>query len=141
MGLLGGPVDAGEKQGQSNRVINGLFDMVTSRDPQNMAATAEILEKHKGLDFVQRILQGPDQPLFIQNNDGSRSTHLMMNSGVDGGKGLVYPTIVNTVGGLRQLSAEEAYQYAVKSGEFIEFPSEDEALNFAAGGYKSGWSR
>jgi hypothetical protein len=90
------------------------------------------------LNFVQRYLYPTDQP-FIQNQDGSVSTHRMASAEVDG-KFIVYPTIVqNENNELVELNDDEAFNYAVEKGEFLEFASDIEARQFAENGYKDLW--
>lgn len=85
-------------------------------------------------EFERRI-QNPIQ--HILNDDGSISTHKMASSEVDG-KQIAYPTIVNINGKLKELSGEEAFNYAMKTGEFKEFKTAKEAQDYAEGGYKKG---
>lgn len=89
-------------------------------------------------EFVQRMiqLQSGFPVNFIQNPDGTRSTHKMMSFEQDG-KFLVAPTIVNQNGKLVELSPKEAQKYAMQNKEYLEFLTETEAQNFAEGGWKT----
>ena len=46
------------------------------------------------------------------------------------------PTIVEIGGKLVKLDADQAIEYALKTGEFIEFDNEEDAIKFAENGYK-----
>jgi hypothetical protein len=88
------------------------------------------------LNFVQRILF-PDDNLSIDNGDGTQSTHKMWSSDK-----MVFPQIIQQEdGSLKDLgTAEAAREYAIRTGEYISFPTDAEAQAFAApdnkGGYK-----
>ena len=71
----------------------------------------------------------------IDNPDGSYSTHKMAHSTTEDGA-VVYPTIVEIDGKLKELSGKEAIAYAKRTGEFIHFDSESEAAKFAKGSWK-----
>src|SRR6202453_2835873 len=93
----------------------------------------DILDKNKDKNFVQRYLNPSTSPV-IKNDDGSVSTHRMASS-----DNLAYPTIVQQPdGSLKQLGDKEAYQYAIKSGEYIKFKNDKDADWFATNGYKLG---
>jgi hypothetical protein len=96
-----------------------------------------VLDKNKDKNFVQRYLNPSKSPV-IKNDDGSVSTHRMASS-----DNIAYPTIVQQPdGSLKQLNANgpnnEAYKYAIKNKEFIEFKNEKDADWFATNGYKLG---
>ena len=85
-------------------------------------------------NFEQRIL---NPALKLNNPDGSTSTHEMMSFESDG-KFYAAPTIVQQGDKLVRLSQDEAFRYAMKSGEFKEFTSDAEARKYADNGYKIG---
>ena len=89
------------------------------------------------MEFVDRYRNPSSNPV-IQNDDGTVSTHRMGYSEVDG-KHIAYPTIVNMDGGLVDLGQELGFKYAMYSGDFKEFPSEEEAAKYAKDGYKAQW--
>lgn len=96
-----------------------------------------ILGQHSDKNFVDRILNRDNYP-SLDNGDGSRSTHRMSWAEVDG-KYRVYPTILWNGKRLIQFqSPRHAYNAAMKSGEYIEFDSPDEASWFSER-YKSVW--
>ena len=89
-------------------------------------------------DFVRRILDPAIYPV-LQNEGGGVSTHSMANSEADG-RYFSYPTVVRKGGDLVRLGGREAIDHAKKTGEYIEFPSDEEALNFSKN-YKKYWER
>ncbi len=96
-----------------------------------------VLDKNKDKNFVKRYLNPSVSPV-IKNDDGSVSTHRMASS-----DNIAYPTIVQQPdGSLKQLNSDgpnnEAYKYAIKNKEFIEFKNEKDADWFATNGYKLG---
>ncbi len=96
----------------------------------------DILTANKHLNFVQRIINTEKSPI-IQNPDGSISTHKMASAELDG-KYIAYPTIIqeSLIKPLKELSPNEAYDYAVKSKQYIEFPTQSKAMDFARGSWK-----
>lgn len=98
----------------------------------------KLLESHKDLDFVQRILE-PEKYPVIDNPDGSVSTHLMSWSNIDG-RNIVYPLIRNEGGELRKYDHGEAMLRALSSGEYLEFKTSEEADAFSRE-YKKVWER
>jgi hypothetical protein len=99
---------------------------------------ADILVSNESKDFVKRILR-PEKYPVIKNKDGSVSTHKMSWGEADG-KYRVYPTIVNKNGRLKRLSDKRAWDYANKTGEYIEFSSPEEADRFSKD-YKIIWPK
>lgn len=91
------------------------------------------------LNFEQRVLKPSSYP-SIKNDDGSESTHRMAYGEVDG-RYVAYPTIVQPrkAKELVQLGDRDAFEYAMRSGEFRSFATEKEAQSYAEGGYKKFW--
>jgi hypothetical protein len=86
-------------------------------------------------NFVDRYMR-PSQYPTLPNSDGSVSTHRMTSAEVDG-KYIAYPTIVQIpTGELQELGDDEAFEYAMKHREYMEFPTDNQAREFAEGGYK-----
>lgn len=78
-------------------------------------------------------------PQFIQNFDGTRSTHRMAAEVDKEGNWWAFPTIVPHNGNLIQLDNRLAMQWNQLSGEAVPFgKNKPMALNFAQGGYKLG---
>jgi hypothetical protein len=90
----------------------------------------EILEEHKELEFVQRILNADNYP-SLPNRNGSESTHGMTLGELDG-RFLVYPTIIYEEEELMRLGPDTALGHAMRSGDFIEFDDETEAYEFSS---------
>jgi hypothetical protein len=99
----------------------------------------KVLMANKDKNFVNRILI-PELWPFINNPDGSYSTHRMSTGEYDG-KNIAYPEIIYEQGrGLIQLSPEEALKHAIKTREFIQFDSPDLADDFSKT-YKTIWDK
>lgn len=98
-----------------------------------------IFNKNASLDFVQRAMN-PNVYPSLSLDDGSQATHLMSWGNTDDGRAVVFPQVVydNNTGNLVKLSAEEAIDHAIKTGEYIEFDSPDEAEWFSSN-YKRMW--
>lgn len=109
-------------------------------ETEAIAASKKLIADNNKLDFVNRITY-PNVIDPIKNEDGSTSTHKMAWATNDDGA-IIYPTIVNQGGKLVELSDDEAYNYAIKTGEFIKAPDTKTAAYFADGGYKiaAGWN-
>ena len=98
-----------------------------------------ILEANKGKNFVKRI-RDPNIYPRIDNEDGTQSTHRMADAEADG-RYYVYPTIIQDMdGSLIQIDGDQAFDYARKNNEWIEFPSQEEASQFAKE-YKKVWKQ
>ena len=110
----------------------------TRRTRENKSEGGVISDKlteNTNLNFVKRIL---NPALTLKNEDGTTSTHLMTSSNVEGLE-YVYPLIVEkTPGKLTKLSPEEAFKYALETGEYITFEDPTEGRAFAKEDYKKG---
>lgn len=96
-----------------------------------------ILESNADKNFVQRILK-PDVSPTLDLGPGEYGTHMMSSAEVDD-KNIVFPEIVQMPdGNLKRLSPSEAVGHALRTKEFIEFPSRREAEWFAKN-YKRVW--
>lgn len=102
------------------------------------------LNANKNLDFVKRLYDSKlsiPTPRNIEGwKPGQRSTHLMS---YDPESKRVYPEVVNINGKLQYLPGDRAWDYADQTGEFIQFPTSEQAEWFAnstspASGYKMG---
>lgn len=99
-----------------------------------------ILDANAEKNFVQRILYPDSYPTY-QINEEEYGTHLMMYSSYSGVY-VVYPTLVcndfNNCTELILLSEEEAFNFALRQGEYISFTNEDDAELFSTS-YKVVW--
>lgn len=101
-----------------------------------------ILDANKQKNFIQRILRPEMNPVFHAEGtpEGSHSTHLMSNAEVDG-KNISYPNIIQlNDGSLKQLSGRDAVAHAMESGEYVQFPTPEEAEAFSTN-YKKVWNK
>ena len=98
------------------------------------------LHANKNLDFVKRLYDTNPKSIQIPGEPG-RSTHFMANDATR-----VYPTVVNKNNKLQYLGGghgDEAWDYADKTGEYINFKTPEQASWFAnspnhSTGYKLG---
>ena len=90
------------------------------------------LSKNMNKDFIKRMFD--KTPVSIQDPENPKST---MTHFMEVSDGMAYPRVVNIGGKLQYLSSDDAYDYALKSGEFIKFKNDDEAIKFTEN-YKKG---
>lgn len=105
-------------------------------DQSGFTRAMSILDEHSDKNFVQRILDPTNFP-FIDRGNGDYSTHKMA-WGESDGKFMVFPTIVHVGNRLVELSPDQAWKFATRSGEFIELPDAKTAEWFAQN-YKLGY--
>ena len=91
----------------------------------------KVLDQNKNLNFVQRMYQENTPSMIIPGQDAP-STHFMESA-----DNIVYPTVVQMPDGTLQYLGDDAYNYAVESGEYIEFPNPRQARRFGKS-YKKG---
>ena len=103
-------------------------------DPAYYKQIDSVLNANKGLNFVQRI-RNPSERLDLGN--GEYATHRMA---YDPGTKRAYPTVVKQGNKLVQLDGDAAWDYADKTGEFIQFNTPQDAERFANNGYKIVWN-
>jgi len=96
-----------------------------------------IVEKNKDKNFVKRIIS-PNDVSSLDNKDGTFSTHSMAYAGIDNGRYIVYPEVIEKNGKLIRLSGKDAVDYAFKNKEAIVFESEKDA-EFFSKNYKRLW--
>jgi hypothetical protein len=90
-------------------------------------------------DWGRRAMT-PDQP-FIENQDGTRSTHRMAAEKDEYGTGWAFPTIVQLDNGSLHHFEDhgDALKWNINRGEAVPFGNDkDSALRFAEGAYKQG---
>jgi hypothetical protein len=102
--------------------------------PGQAKQTPGTAEDHDHLNFVQRYLK-PSQFPQIKNDDGTYSTHRMSSA-----DNIVFPEIVQLEDGTLKhfKNWREAYDHAMKTGEYIQFKTNEEADRFAKS-YKERW--
>ena len=91
----------------------------------------KILNENKDLNFVQRLYQ-ENTPSIMIPGQTSPSTHFMESA-----DGKVYPTVVQMPDGTLQYLGDDAYNYAMETGEYIQFPNDRQATRFGKS-YKKG---
>jgi len=108
---------------------------------EQIQATKKILLQNKDKEFVKRIFD-PNTMAPANLGGGEFGTHLMEYASDDQGH-LVYPRIVNINGKLTELSSDDAYNHAIKTGEFIRTPDKNIAAYISTNGYKeaAGWNK
>lgn len=99
-----------------------------------------IVNQHRNLNFVDRIARPQIYPTFPVD-DRTIATHQMSWSTT--GKEqtpIVYPHVIfdPETRKLKQLKPDEAYEYAIQSGEFIPFSTSQAAETFSRE-YKRHW--
>ena len=90
-------------------------------------------------EFLDRIMNPQKYP-FITNKDNSISTHRMAAEVDENGNWFVFPTIAMLpTGELYEFKdPQQAMDYNLKVGNFLPMKSKEEALAYAANGYKKG---
>jgi len=107
-------------------------------DPDTLKVRG-LLENNADKNFVHRILE-PNKYPSIDNGDGTRSSHLM-SWGEQDGRYIAYPNITQESDGqLLQRDGSDAFRHAIKSGEYLEFDSGEEADWFTKN-YKKVWEK
>lgn len=104
--------------------------------PDEIRLVQQILSQNRGKDFVERIVNPGSSPR-LDLGDGNYATHRMAWASSDGGY-FVYPTVVRQGDSLRQLQDREAWDYAMKTGEFIRF-DDPKTADWFSKSYKSVW--
>ena len=97
------------------------------------------MTKKKEPEFIDRI-NNPDKYPYIENEDGSISTHQMAAEVDEIGNWFVFPRIVMLpTGELYQFKdPAQAMSYNLRTNNFVPMSSKKEALEYAKGGYKKG---
>ena len=103
--------------------------------PGDVERIGKILDKNRGKDFVERIINPWDSPTIPWAHN-QRASH-QMSWGDAGGKFYVYPTILRDEEGLKDYG-EDAWGEAWKRDEYIEFDTAEDAAWFSEN-YKQVW--
>lgn len=94
-------------------------------------------KESKSPEFIDRI-NNPEKYPYIENKDGSISTHRMAAEVDEKGNWFVFPTIVMLPSGeLKEFKDNNiAMQYNMRTGNFLPMGSKEEAIKYASGSYK-----
>lgn len=128
---------------QENKPLGMLNKWGTDEDnsirDQGTRIQSPVIDPSTKLNFEQRVLKPNSYP-SVDNGDGSVSTHRMAYGETDG-RYVAYPTIIQPKKSnqLVELGDREAFEYAMGSGEYRSFKTEEEAKSYAEGGYKKFW--
>lgn len=97
------------------------------------------MPKPKQPEFIDRI-NNPEKYPYIENEDGSVSTHQMAAEVDDKGNWVVFPTIVMLPTGelYKFKTNEEAKLFNMRTGNYLLMNNKQEAIKYAKGGYKEG---
>lgn len=139
--------DCGQSNGQPCGDVMSPFGLMSGwseepiRPDQDIERLNSILAEHRDKNFVQRILHPNIFPLLkLPAGDiGDYGTHMMSYSTNQNGA-MVYPEIIQdpNTGRLVRLGRDEAYDYALKNGQYIPFKTPEEADWFGKN-YKKLW--
>jgi len=110
---------------------------VQQGEPLSYDQMTSILAKHANKNFVDRIIRPKAYPSI--KRDGTSMTHRMAWGEADGIY-YVYPTIVQHGNKLVELDPDEAWEYAIQTGESIPFETAEQA-DFFSRNYKRTMSR
>jgi hypothetical protein len=98
-----------------------------------------IIDSYRGLNFVDRIAR-PEMYPTLPIDDQTIATHMMMWGEKEDGTPIVYPSVVfdPKTKKLKKLEPDEAFDWAMESGEFIPFSNTNAADTFSRE-YKRHW--
>ena len=116
--------------GIMNAPLDPMSNLLLKKTPRlNIDST---LKANMSKNFIKRMFD--IKPMSIPDpQDSKRSmTHFMEVS-----DGLAYPRVVQMGNQLKFLNSDDAYNYAKKTGEFIKFKDDNDALYFTQN-YKKG---
>jgi hypothetical protein len=136
------PYYINDRYGRSRNIENIApdFNFVEPVQPVELKKTSPTMQfmhpqKYNPMsEWEQRLYNG--SKLRLNNDDGSYSSHKMMNWEQDG-KYYAAPTIINKNGKLIELSPDDAIAYHKEHNSAKEFNSDAEAMQYADNGYKA----
>jgi hypothetical protein len=105
--------------------------LIDDENYQDGGAVDSVLNSNKHLEWVKRLYDKNPKTLTLPG-EKNPSTHYMESS-----DNLVYPTIIQTDDGKLKYLGDKARDYAIKNKTYIEFPTEQEAIEFGKN-YKTG---
>lgn len=113
--------------------LSKMLNIIKSKDGDPVVKWVDsTLSKNMNKDFIKRMFEKNPKSISDPENHKRTMTHFMEVS-----DGMAYPRVVNIGGKLQLLNSDDAYNYALKSGEFIKFKNDDEAVKFTEN-YKKG---
>lgn len=128
-------IDRADNTSIKKPIVKEISAKFKQQEPTETEYIDNILNQNKKLDFVQRMFQKNTPSIQIEGQEG-RSTHFMESS-----DGRVYPTVVKMPDGklkyLNENDKDAAWNYAKKTKQYIQFPS-DMAAQWFAENYKKG---
>lgn len=128
------------KQGAKIKEVKRLSSLYSKKLQQGgNVKKRSILEL---IDYAKQV-----NPRFIQRlSEPARGINFIDDEGqpnigshyLESANNIVYPRIQEINGKLKFLNSEDAYNTALKTGNYLKFNSEEEAIDFGKG-YKQGW--
>ena len=130
-----------------NRPYNESTDAAGIPDHLAMFSNTRFMSPDSPLQFEQRILRPSRYPVLDMSNgdpDGEIATHQMSDSAtmINGvHTPIAYPNVIYDQKSrqLKPLNGDDAYDHAVKTGEYRTFDTPEAASVYAQGAYKNHW--
>jgi hypothetical protein len=108
-----------------------VFEIPMAQFGMSKRKVDRILNENKDLNWVKRLYES-NAPSITLPGESKPSTHFMESA-----DGKVYPTVVQMSDGSLQYLGDDAYDYAVQTGEYIQFKNDRQARRFGKD-YKKG---
>jgi hypothetical protein len=127
------PFSSDSQLSKENQPLYGGQLIFSGEDmPSKRGSFDNKTNENKELPWVKRAIDGSQ--LKINNSDGTVSTHKLSVSGIDDGKAIVYPTIIERDGNLVELTPKEAAKHAMDTRTAMVFDNEEDALAYSKNG-------
>jgi hypothetical protein len=126
---------------QQERKIKAKMQTGGLWDTDKVAYLDSTVNANKNIEFIQRAMQNNGMTIPTPKGapgygQGMRSSHLMT---FDPDSKRAYPELVNMNGSLKYLTGDDAYNYADDNGEYIQFPTAQQAEYFSKNYKKSNY--
>jgi hypothetical protein len=108
-----------------------VFEIPMAQFGMSKRKVDRILNENKDLNWVKRLYES-NAPSITLPGESKPSTHFMESA-----DGRVYPTVVQMPDGSLQYLGDDAYDYAMQTGEYIQFKNDRQARRFGKD-YKKG---
>jgi hypothetical protein len=108
-----------------------VFEIPMAQYGMSKRKVDRILNENKDLNWVKRLYES-NAPSITLPGESKPSTHFMESA-----DGRVYPTVVQMPDGSLQYLGDDAYDYAMQTGEYIQFKNDRQARRFGKD-YKKG---